>query len=148
MEYSLTFVAALAVVVAVCALAVMIGEVVRPVVPLASAYQAPTIARLAEPCRRDGVLITSMDRLRIAVTMADTMIARGGLNGQRISMATIRNDADAFARAQPSPSVTLAMLERCDETLLHQYAHGYWLISSALVREAARRNGFIPASAR
>ena len=146
MEYSLTFAAAVAVVVAICALAVMIGEIVRPVMPLAAA-PAPTIARLAEPCRRDGVLITSMDRLRIAVTMADTMIARGGLNGQRINMATIRDDADAFARAQPSPSVTLAMLERCDETLLQQYAHGYWLISSALVRESARRNGFIPASA-
>lgn len=146
MEYSLTFAAAVAVVVAICALAVMIGEIVRPVLPLAAA-PAPTIARLAEPCRRDGVLITSMDRLRIAVTMADTMIVRGGLNGQRINMATIRDDADAFARAQSSPSVTLAMLERCDETLLQQYAHGYWLINSALVRESARRNGFIPTSA-
>ena len=152
MEFSLTFIIAAAVIAALSALAYMIGDVLRPtewrdmqlVGPQGKRAAQPTIAQLAAPCQRDGVLITSMDRLRAAVTMSDTMIMRGGLNGRPLSMAQIRDDADRFAQLQTTPDVTLEMLGRCDDTLLHKYPHGYWLISAALVRESARRRGFVP----
>lgn len=150
MDISLSFIAAVATIVALCALAWMIGETLRPATwrdmqpagPQGKS-RAPSVAQFASPCQRDGVLITSMDRLRAAVTMSDTMILRGGLNGQKLSMLTIRTDAERFAQLQTSPDVTLEMLGRCDESLLHSYPHGYWLISAALVRESARRRGFI-----
>jgi len=105
--------------------------------------QPMRVADLGEVCQRDGVLITSQDRLRAAVTIADNMILRGGLNGHRISMAQIRDDADRFAQLQTSPDVTIEQLGRCDETLLQRYPHGYWLISAALVRESARRRALV-----
>lgn len=151
MEFTLSTLIAVAVVTALGALAYMIGDVLRPtdwrniqpVGPQGKAPVHPTIAQLAAPCQRDGVLITSMDRLRAAVTLADTMIMRGGLNGQHVGMAKIRDDADRFAQLQTSPDVTVEMLGRCDETLLQRYPHGYWMISAALVRESARRRGFV-----
>lgn len=97
------------------------------------------IAQLGAPCERDGVLITQMDRLRAAVTLADMLIMRGDLNGHRVSQMQIVSDADRFAQLQVSPDVTIEMLGRCDESLLQRYPHGYWTISAALVRESARR---------
>ena len=150
MDTSLSFIAAMATVVALLALAWMIGETLRPAdwrdIQPAGPQGKPTpstVAQLAMPCQRDGVLITSMDRLRAAVTMSDMMILRGGLDGRKIPMMTIRNDAERFAQLQTSPDVTLEMLSRCDESLLQKHPHGYWLISSALVRESARRRGFV-----
>jgi len=56
-------------------------------------------------------------------------------------MQIVRRDADEFAAKQSEPDVTLALLERCDDSLLHRYPHGYWLISAALVRASvAKRN--------
>ena len=150
MDISLSFIAATATVVALLALAWMIGETLRPadwrdIRPAGPVGRAapPTVAQFAAPCQRDGVLITSMDRLRAAVTMSDVMILRGGLDGRKISMMMIRDDADRFAQLQTSPDVTLEMLGRCDESLMHKHPQGYWLISSALVRESARRRGFV-----
>ena len=150
MDISISVIAAAALVVALLTLAYMIGDAMRPmnwrdIQPVGPAGKKPvrmSVAHLATPCQRDGVLITSMDRLRAAVTLADTMIMRGGLNGQRVSMATIRDDADRFAQMQTAPDVTVEMLGRCDETLMQRYPHGYWMISAALVRESARRRGF------
>jgi len=151
MDISLSFIAAAATVVALIALAWMIGETLRPTDwrniqpagPQGVKPSPPTVAQFAAPCQRDGVLITSMDRLRAAVTMSDVMILRGGLDGRKISMMMIRDDADRFAQLQTSPDVTLEMLGRCDESLMHKHPQGYWLISSALVRESARRRGFV-----
>lgn len=151
MDISVSVIAAAALVVALLTLAYMIGDALRPMTwrdlqPAGPVGKKPvhlSVAQLATPCTRDGVLITSMDRLRAAVTLADTMIMRGSLHGERISMATVREDADRFAQLQKSPDVTGEMLGRCDETLLQRYPHGYWLISAALVRESARRRGFI-----
>lgn len=116
---------------------------IRPAGPVTQPSRSISITDLGGVCERDGVLITAMDRLRAAVTLADAMILRGGLNGHKVSMAQIRDDADRFAQLQTSPDVTLEMLGRCDETLLQKYPHGYWVISSALVRESARRRGMI-----
>ena len=116
---------------------------IRPAGPVTKPARPISITDLGAVCERDGILITSMDRLRAAVTLADTMILRGGLNGQKLSMQTVRNDADRFAQLQVSPDVTLEMLGRCDESLLQKYPHGYWMISAALVRESARRRGTI-----
>jgi hypothetical protein len=99
-------------------------------------------------CAPDGVAITSLDRLRASVTMLDRMINTGrSPDGKRSTMAQTTAVADAFASQQTSPDVTAAQLARCDEGLLTKHAHGYWLLSSALVREAAKRRGTVPASA-
>jgi hypothetical protein len=103
------------------------------------AHRPTQIAQLGTVCTRDGILISQIDRLRAAVTIADRMIWQGGLNGRRLSLQQIRTDADKFAQLQVSPDVTIEMLGRCDETLLQKYPQGYWLISAALVRESARR---------
>lgn len=81
--------------------------------------------------------------LRAAVTEADRAIVQmRDVKGRRVTMQDVRESADQFARAQALPGVALAALERCDETLLPQHPRGYWLISAALVREAARRGAF------
>ena len=93
-------------------------------------------------CAPDGTAITSEDRLRVTVMMLDHTIATGRApDGRKSDMLQTRAVADEFARQQVSPDVTLAMLEQCDQYLLHDYQHGFWLLSSALVREAARRRG-------
>lgn len=149
MTMVLAFLLAAAVVAALAALVAMIGTLCAPyhslhapAAPRAPETPAPArIESLGEICQRDGVLITSEDRLRAAVTLADTMILRGDLHGHPMPMQAVRADADRFAAAQSAPDATLQMLERCDETLLHRYPHGYWLISAALVRAAvAKRN--------
>lgn len=151
MEMSLSLAMAIAVVIALGALAYMIGETLRPtdwrdvqpIGPQGKHTSRPAVANLATPCHRDGILISSTDRLRAAVTLADTMIMRGGLDGRRVSMQRIREDADRFAQLQTAPDVTIEMLGRCDESLMQKYPHGYWMISAALVRESARRRGFL-----
>jgi len=102
-----------------------------------------TDVRAAPPfwsCSPDGVAITSDDKVRLVVMMLDHTIATGrGPDGRKMSMLDTRAAADEYAQAQVSPMVTLAMLEQCDQYLLHDYSHGYWMLSSALVRESARR---------
>lgn len=69
------------------------------------------------------------------VVRADMLIQRYPLD-----MLAWREAADKFAAAQKSSDVVLVELGRTD--LLCQYAQGYWLVSSALVRESARRRGY------
>jgi len=147
MEYFILFIFAAAIVVALATLIAWAGlHMPRAIIvhPPAAAPTTPKpiqIAALGEVCVRDGVLITSQDRLRAAVTLADTMIVRGDLHGHPMPMQIVRRDADEFAAKQSEPDVTLALLERCDDSLLHRYPHGYWLISAALVRASvAKRN--------
>jgi hypothetical protein len=91
-------------------------------------------------CAPDGIAITSLDRLRAAVTSLDRMINTGRApDGRRSTMIQTGATADAFAQQQISPDVTLAQLSRCDDSLIAVYPHGYWMLSSALVRESARR---------
>ena len=95
------------------------------------------IADLGNTCMDGGLIVTPFERLRTAVKLANRLTLHS--NGR--DALQLREDADNFARQQTSPDVTLETLARCDETLLHRYPHGYWMINSALVRESARRRG-------
>lgn len=149
-DFILLLALAVSLVMAVYALLFGVADVLSPLPAAArgiriDAPAAPRVTHISDlggVCQRDGVLITSMDRLRAAVTVADRMIATNrAIDGKRVDMVQIRADADQFAQRQAVPDVTLEMLSRCDESLLHRYPHGYWLVSAALVRESARRRG-------
>lgn len=140
MNLAISIVAALAV---ACVLAMLYLAVMDALYPPPRAPRAPSINQITgADCVPDGVAITSEDRLRVAVIYTDTVIwKRRGPDGRKATVLDIRAEADEFARRQASPDVTLAMLERCDSSLGGRYSQGYWMISSALTREAARRRG-------
>lgn len=138
MDMTLALIAAAAVVTAGLSLLyiVLSQSPYCPPVPL----KASSVAPAQVSCAPDGVAITSEDRLRTMVMVLDHTIATGRApDGRKSSMLQTRATADAFAQQQTSPDVTLAALAQCDQYLLHDYQHGYWMLASALVREAARR---------
>lgn len=139
MDFVVSLIAAVAVVVAGLALLCIIMNDAHSCATVDMLEPEPVPAALVS-CARDGVAITSQDRLHIAVTMLDRMINTGRApDGKPSTMNQTTATADAFARQQASPDVTLAQLAHCDGTLVSVYPHGYWMLSSALVRESARR---------
>ncbi|MDR3389091.1 MAG: hypothetical protein P4L92_18780 [Rudaea sp.] len=142
MDFAIALIGAAAALIAGLALLCLILEDAARVPSVAPATP-PEVVRVS--CAPDGVAITSLDRLHFAVTMLDRMINTGlALDGKRIDMAQTIAEADAFAAQQASPDTTLAQLNRCDDALLSRYPHGYWMLSSALVRESASRHGVRP----
>lgn len=147
LDFAIALIGATAVLVAGLALLCAILAILDTSYPGDLQFQARKPAAPAAPvsCAPDGVAITSLDRLRASVTMLDRMVNTGrSPDGKCSSMAQTAAAADAFAAQQTSPDVTLGQLGRCDETLVSLYPHGYWMLSSALVRESARRRGVTP----
>lgn len=139
MDMTIALIAAAAVVTAGLALLYIVMSQ-SPYCPPAPPKASPVAQPATVSCAPDGVAITSEDRLRTMVMMLDHTIATGRApDGRKSSMLQTRTTADAFAQQQTSPDVTLAALAQCDQYLLHDYQYGYWMLSSALVREAARR---------
>lgn len=91
-------------------------------------------------CKPDGVAITSQTALRYAVTQLDVTLERGhDVLGNKVSPQGVRELADGVAREFAAPDVMLEMLDACAGDLIATHPHGYWMLSSALVREASRR---------
>lgn len=116
--------------------------------PVAAAVAAPNAASATAgflpsvSCAPDGVAISTTDYLRTVVQMLDRTILTGrGPDGRPMSIAQTTQRADAFAAGRTSPDVTAAVLAQCGADLRQEHAHGYWMVSAALVREAARRRG-------
>lgn len=138
MDFVVSLIAAVAVVVAGLALLCIMNDAHSCAAIDMSEPEPAPVALVS--CARDGIAITSQDRLHIAVTMLDRMINTGRApDGKPSTMNQTTAMADAFAQQQASPDVTLAQLAHCDGTLVSVYPHGYWMLSRALVRESARR---------
>jgi hypothetical protein len=152
MDYFLTLILAAACVVAIGGLAYMIGDYARCSTRSAPVrrdnVRAVQVMRMpGVSCAPDGVAVTTETALRYAVTQLDVTLQRGrDVFGNRVTAADITHVADGVAREFPVPDVALAMLERCEPALLETHAHGYWLLSSAFVREAARQRAAQPAA--
>jgi hypothetical protein len=92
-------------------------------------------------CLPGGIQITPLDQLRAAVTVTDRRIStQKDMDGGRLTMIQIRAAADDWARKQPAPADTLAMLRTCSNDWNGPYPHGYAMIGGALVRAAVARN--------
>lgn len=144
MDIVVSLIAALAVVVAGLVLLYAILNDARSCAAIDVFEPEPEHVALAS-CARYGVAITSQDRLRTAVTVLDRMINTGRApDGKLSTMDQTIAVADAFAQQQVAPAATLAQLARCAEALIGTQPHGYWMLSSALVRESARRRAPTP----
>lgn len=129
MTYTTMFLAALAFVATFYAGCYLIGlkfvkkRPARPVV-----VRTVAAAFTAAPLVQSG-------RLRAVVCTLDDMIVNPRLRG-RMTPVEVREHADSIARRQTSPDVVLEHLSRDCADLLNTHSHGYWLLSSALVRAA------------
>jgi hypothetical protein len=145
MDYCLTFLMAADIVVAVGALVYAFAAAQNCTPQRAPARRdnvraVQTMTMPGVSCAPDGVAITTETALRYAVTQLDVTLQRGrDVSGNKMTPQDVTHLADGIAREFPAPDVMLAMLDRCEARLVETHPHGYWLLSSALVREAARR---------
>ena len=143
MDYILLTIMAFACVVAICGIIYMLGDLAHcspASAPKHDRVRAQVVNAPPVSCAPDGIAITSEMALRYAVTQLDTMLHRGkDVLGNRVSPQDVTRYADGIAHEFPVPDVMLAKLDRCEAGLRESHAHGYWLLSAALVRAAAAK---------
>lgn len=91
------------------------------------------VRALQRNCMPDGAAISSLDELRMAIVLYDTLLKRGDFHGRPIDKHVVQADAASFVRDFGDADRGAFLLEQCLGRDARDHLEGYNVLYSAFV---------------